>query len=249
MRTPPEIDLFTPSSFPRAVTAGVVGRSPAARDGRGLSFTPGKATPEADARESRAVLASRLGVSIPDLVFARQVHGARVVPIVRGAPAGEADGMVTDETGLVLCLSIADCCAILVCDPARGTVGAFHAGWRGARDGVAAAGLSAMRDCFGTRPRDLLVYLSPRASADRYEVGEEVARLFPASVRRAQGGEPRWNLDLSAEISRQLVASGVQESSIEISPICSIGDARCHSHRRDGAASGRMVAFIARTAV
>ena len=246
MPAEPALDLFVPASFPRGVAAGVVGRSRSTRDGQGLSFSPGSATSQQAAAESREVLASHLGATAADLVFARQVHGARVVPVARAIAPGEADGMVTGEPGLVLCLSIADCCAILVYDPVRAAVGAFHAGWRGARDGIAAAGLRIMAEAYGTSPSDLRVYLSPCASGERYEVGEEVATLFPHSIRRLSlGGISRVFLDLRGEIARQLVSGGVPVACIESSPVCSIADPRCHSHRRDGAGSGRMAAFIA----
>jgi polyphenol oxidase len=239
---PPEVDLYLPAAFPPGVVAGVAGRSPAARSGRGLSFSPGAATSTVDAAESRGQLARALGVEPGDLLFARQVHGATVVRVARGDVPGEADGMVTDRLGLVLCLSIADCCAILAFDPVRRAVGAFHAGWRGARDGIAEVGVREMAKAFGSRPADLRVWLSPCASGDRYEVGEEVAALFPHSVVRPPSGKLR--LDLGAELARRLVAAGVPPVHIERSPVCTITDPRCHSHRRDGATAGRMAAFI-----
>jgi YfiH family protein len=235
------MDLFEPHCFPEMIAAGVVGRSAAAREGRGLSFSAGRTTSAADARESREALAGMLGLEPTDLVFARQVHGARVIRVVRGLPPGEADGMVTDEPGIALCLSIADCCAILAADPVHRAVGAFHAGWRGARDGVVEKGIGAMERAFGTEAASLLVYLSPCASVERYEVGPDVACLFPGSVR-ARGG--KLSLDLRHEIATQLQAAGVPPSSIEESPVCTISDQRCHSHRREGASSGRMAAFI-----
>lgn len=235
------MDLFVPRSFPETVAAGVVGRNASARGGKGLSFSVGSATSETDARESKSLLAATLGVSPADLLFAHQVHGSRVVRVGRGMPPGEADGMVTDEPGVAPCLSIADCCAILAVDPVHRAVGAFHAGWRGARDGIAATGVRAMAEAFGTEAASLLVYLSPCASGELYEVGPEVAGFFPRSVR-AGGG--KLFLDLGGEIALQLEGAGVPLSSIERSPVCTIADARCHSHRREGAPSGRMAAYV-----
>lgn len=240
----PVLDLFVPSSFPAGVRAGLVGRSRAARGGDGLSFSGEDAAP------SREVLASHLGLEPGALVFARQVHGARVVAVPSsGAPAGagpgEADGLVSSRRGLALCLAVADCCAVLVCDPVRLAVGAFHAGWRGARDGIVRAGVDAMERSFGSRPEDLLAWLSPCASGERYEVGEEVALLFPRSVRsvRTQDGT-RLYLDLRAELDLQLREAGLRGTAVERSAVCSIADPRCHSHRREGASAGRMAAFI-----
>ena len=154
--------------------------------------------------------------------------------------------MVSGDPDLVLCLSVADCCAALVLDPVRRVAGAFHAGWRGARELIVPEGLRSMLVWHGSCAADLLVYLSPCAGGDRYEVGPEVASLFPVSVRSIPGPRaPRFYLDLRAEIRRQLVEAGVKPESIESSEVCTISDPRCHSHRRDGERSGRMAAFIA----
>ena len=134
---------------------------------------------------------------------------------------------------------------MLALDPVRRVAGAFHAGWRGARDLVVPEGIRSMLRWHRSRAADLLVYLSPCAGGERYEVGAEVASLFPASVQSVPGPQgSRLYLDLRAELRRQLVHAGVPQSSIESSEVCTIAEPRCHSHRREGERSGRMAAFI-----
>ena len=152
--------------------------------------------------------------------------------------------MVSATPGLLLALSIADCCAVLIWDPVRSAVGAVHAGWRGARDRIVARALSQLQASYGSQTRDLRVYLSPCASGARYEVGPEVAQSFPHSVRAERGRTLRYYLDLSAELRRQLLELEVPAGSVEASPICTMADSRCHSHRRDGSRAGRMAAFV-----
>jgi hypothetical protein len=219
--------VFAPRGFAPAVSAGVVGKP--------YSFSHAPHAIEA--------LASLLGVSTRALILVRQVHGSRIIRAGAGADGGgEADGMITDVPDLFLCLSVADCCALLIHDPAHAAVGALHAGWRGARDGTVANGVRALQDAYGSRPGDLVVYLSPCATAPRYVVGPEVARHFPDTAQAAPGGG--WTLDLPGAIRRQLETLGVRPSAIESAGVCTIADPRCHSYRREGAASGRMAAFI-----
>ena len=48
----------------------------------------------------------------------------------------KADAMVTRTPGVVLSILTADCQPVLFADPRARVVGAAHAGWRGALDGV-----------------------------------------------------------------------------------------------------------------
>lgn len=47
-----------------------------------------------------------------------------------------ADGIVTDQKGIILCIGTADCVPVLFYDEKNQIVGAAHAGWRGALRGV-----------------------------------------------------------------------------------------------------------------
>ena len=105
-----------------------------------------------------------------------------------------------------------------------------------------AAGVSAMKSAYATDPGRLLAYLTPCASGERYEVGEEVAVSFPQSCRVL--GQGKYLLDLAGEVERRLLELGLRPDKIERAGVCSITDERCHSYRRDGTKAGRMAAFI-----
>src|SRR5919106_1183575 len=91
---------------------------------------------------SQNVCNMKLAVGIHDgrIVTMKQVHGEEIVEIKdkKLKEAGEADGIVTQETEIFLGVLTADCVPILFVAPEKRLVAAVHAGWRGALTGIAA---------------------------------------------------------------------------------------------------------------
>lgn len=152
--------------------------------------------------ENRTRVTKTLGVPSEALLTMKQVHSAKVVTIAGAAEnvAVEADAMVTARPDLLLGILTADCCPILFIDPAAGVVGAAHAGWRGAVDGVIAATVRAMLEV-GARRDTIRAAIGPTISAVNYEVGQDfrdaIVAHDPTHSRffRVQSGEkPRFDL-------------------------------------------------------
>lgn len=208
----------------------------------GLTFSTSNGVDPDLVTTSRNALAAALDVDPAALQFMRQVHGSTVVRIDAAGPPPEADALITNVPGIVLCATIADCCAILLVDPVERAVAAIHSGWRGTHRNIAAAAVQAMRHAYGTDPRNLAAFLSPCASGERYEVGEDVAVLVGAHVRPIRPGT--WLFDNQAAIRAQLIEAGLLTGHIDANTSCTIADARYHSHRRDGRRAGRGVGFV-----
>lgn len=105
-------------------------------------------------------------------------HGTRIAVIERaGEDCGEADGMLTEHTGVLLAIATADCAPVLLARRDGGAVAALHVGWRGAFEGIvdAFAHLVAGR---GERPGDWLAAIGPTAGACCYEVSDDVIAGF-----------------------------------------------------------------------
>lgn len=131
---------------------------------------------------ARRAVADRLGIS-PDWATLTQVHGGRALQVQRPGPAGEADGMVTTRPGVPLAVFTADCLGVVVAG--SGGVGVAHAGWRGLAAGVLQATIELM-DRVDAPPRTAAI--GPAIGPCCFEVGEEVAELFPDHVSTTTWG-------------------------------------------------------------
>ncbi len=198
------------------------------------------------------------------IAVARQVHGANVVRVRasddRAAVAGtEADGLCTDDAGVVLGVFVADCVPALLADPRTGACAAVHAGWRGTVAGVLPAAVRALAAEFGARPAELRVALGPAIGPCCFEVGPEVVAAFEALWPDARGrgivlpsprGAPgKANVDLKAANRSLLERAGADPGAIDAGPECTACErARFYSFRRDGNATGQMMGVVGRAA-
>ena len=138
-------------------------------------------------------MAAALGVAPERLLSLHQVHSAEVV--VAGpegwAERPRADAAVTAAPGVALGVLTADCAPVLFADREAGVVGAAHAGWRGALDGVLEATVAAMERLGAARrahPRGGRADDQPARLRGR----AGVLRPLPRRGRRAtSGSSPR----------------------------------------------------------
>ncbi len=237
------IEIIQPKIFIQGnIIAGVTLRNLSIFPQTGFTLSKGSSENIELIEKHRKILAEYLSTTVDKLKFQKQVHGINIRYVDVDSPENISDGMITNKRGIYLCISIADCCAVLIYDPINSIIAALHCGWRGAKENIVKFGINKMINEFQINPSDLFVYLSPCASGKNYEVGEDVARFFPDAVNKRS--ENKFLLDLRKVIKKHLVECNVKEENIEISDECTISDARFHSHRRDGVLSGRMVAFI-----
>ncbi len=173
------------------------------------------------------------------IISLNQVHGDHIHEAgLNMLPDG--DGIYTNNPELVLGIALADCCGIMIYDPKNMAIMALHAGWRGAKLDIGPKGIEIMKEQFGTHPSDVLIWLTPCAGRDKYEVGPEFQDLFPGFVVQVN---LKYHFDLRSYIASTLRKSGVQSQHIELSTICTITDDRFHSYRREGN-MGRNIAFL-----
>ncbi|MEM6897671.1 MAG: peptidoglycan editing factor PgeF [Pseudomonadota bacterium] len=201
---------------------------------------------------NRARAAEAMDTAPAQLVTQYQVHSADVVAVGSARDAGEtADAMVTNVPGLLLGVLTADCQPVLFADPEAGVIGAAHAGWKGAMDGVLEATVTAMERLGADRGR-IKVAIGPTISQRAYEVGPEFLDRFLNEDGENQrffvgGSEDRAHFDLPAYGLHRLREAGVV--SAEWTRHCTYYDeARFYSYRRSvhrrEADYGRLISAI-----
>lgn len=201
---------------------------------------------------NRARVADAMDVPDEQLVGVHQVHSAKV-EVVDG-PLGfakpQADAMVTKTPGIALGVLTADCQPVLFADHDAGVVGAAHAGWRGALDGVLEATIDAMIALGATR-ETIKAAIGPSISQRAYEVGPEFLDTFLAEDPQyarffVNGVEDKFHFDLPGFGLYKLRSAGVDA---EWTRHCTYSDAdRFYSYRRTTHAReadyGRLISVI-----
>jgi YfiH family protein len=131
-------------------------------------------------RRNLAYCAGCLGVRSDRLVTAHQQHTADIVTVTDPWPSGAApvaDGLVTDRPNIALAVLAADCTPVLFADSTAKVIGAAHAGWKGAHDGVVQATVEAMI-ARGAEPGAIHAAIGPCIDVASYEVGPEFRTRF-----------------------------------------------------------------------
>jgi YfiH family protein len=218
----------------------------------GLNCGPGSSDQAEIVTINRARVAEAMQVAADHLVTVHQVHSADVVQVAAPLDARpRADALVTATPGLALAILTADCQPVLFADPEAGVIGAAHAGWRGARDGVLEATIEAMEAIGAARAR-ITAVIGPSISQRNYEVGPELLEDFladdPESARFfANGTGDRYQFDLPGYGLWRLLRAGVGHA--DWTRHCTYADPdRFYSYRRathEGAADyGRLISAI-----
>lgn len=244
-------EIEYPADLPRSVTVGVVLRRQPPADPLGASFWRAGSASRRLVDLNRRILAVELGVSPDAFRFVHQVHG-RTIVFRRGDPREvseipRADGQWCSSEKVYLAANIADCCPVAVYAPEPRRVALLHSGWRGSWLGIVPALVSQWRDD-GVDPGSLRAWIGPCADGHRYEVGPEFSDRFadyPDALIPHSQRTDRFLLDIPAVINQQLRRAGLPIPAISRSSGGTISDRRYHSHRRDGYAAGRMIAFAA----
>lgn len=152
------------------------------------------------------------------LAMPYQVHSPEVAIVsrpVEGDARPRVDALVTATPGLLVGVVTADCAPVLLADARAGVVGAAHAGWRGAKDGVLENTIAAMVS-LGADPARIVAAIGPTIAQPSYEVDAGFRENFLvddcANARFFAPGRPgHWQFDLPGFVAAKLRAAGIEQ--------------------------------------
>ncbi|HWQ89755.1 MAG TPA: peptidoglycan editing factor PgeF [Desulfitobacteriaceae bacterium] len=207
--------------------------------------------------ENRRRWFAEWGAVWSDLVIGEQVHGTQVVWVdQQSAGSGaccldtilpDVDGLLT-QSRLGLAALFADCVPIYFYHPLIKAVGIAHAGWKGTLGKISHNVLHKLAAA-GGKAEDCWVALGPSIGPCCYQIDQALATSFRINFVQknllSALGPGTFSLDLREANRSLLIEAGVRPDLIWMSAACTACDSnKFFSHRRDGALTGRMSAWI-----
>lgn len=201
-------------------------------------------------RKNREALCRLLDITDDRLLMPHQVHKAEITVIGEQLDVDLEgyDALMTNVEEVCIGVSTADCIPVLLYDPRQRAVCAVHAGWRGTVMRIVEQSIARMTEVYGTNPADLIAQIGPGIHLESFEVGDEVYQAFEDAgfpMEKISKKYEKWHLDLPECNRLQLIAAGVPESQVSVSPVCTYMQADTYfSARRLGIESGRIFTGI-----
>lgn len=193
--------------------------------------------------KNRKIFFDELGIKEEQVTFQKQIHSANINYSPNPGHFDDSDAIFTDQKNNFLAISVADCIPVFLFDKKKKVVAGIHSGWKGTKEKIVSKTILMLKDKFSSDPKDIIAFIGPGISGEKYEVGREVAEHFEEEFK-TKGNNNKYYLDLKKNNLHQLLAVGVNEENIEISELCTFSEKDLHSYRRDGTGSGRMFGII-----
>ena len=179
----------------------------------------------------------RLGLSGKDVVSAKLVHGDNIEIISNENKKQfipQTDGLITNQKGVFLSITIADCLPVVVFDPQKEVISLLHCGWKGLGKKIIKKAVKKMEDRFDSNLGWLTASIGPGISDCHFEVKKDVLKKFKSYPEAITKRSSKSFIDLKMIARCQLEKAGVKSENIEISPICTFCQAETYfSYRKD----------------
>lgn len=202
------------------------------------------------------IMAQTLGVPYEKMVLSDQTHTVNIKKIsyddagkglIKEKDYKDVDGIMTNETGIVLVTFYADCVPLFFLDPVKKVIALSHSGWRGTVNKMGKVTVEKMKQEYGCNPEDILACIGPSICQKCYEVSEDVALEFAEKFGNSdmfyKKENGKYQLDLWMANEMALKEAGIEN--IENRRICTCCNSEyLFSHRKTNGKRGNLAAFM-----
>lgn len=212
-------------------------------------------------QRNQELLCTALHINKEQLIIPCQTHSVNALVIdkeflqqnaeKRDELLQHMDALITQEKGVCLCVSTADCTPILLYDRKQQVIAAIHAGWRGSVNCIVRKTLEQMHRLYNTQGEDIYAAVGPCIGFDAFEVGDEVYHAFKQAgfimeyISKWKPETHKWHIDLPMANKLQLIDFGIPANQISDCDICTFTQHNdFFSARRLGIKSGRILSGI-----
>lgn len=180
----------------------------------------------------------------------------------------KGDALLSQERGMAIAFSFADCVPITLYDPIQHVIGIAHGGWRGTARGIVLATVEMMGERFGSLAHNIYAGIGPAIGPCCYEISQDVQDIFngqkafseqPTSEKHRDrvrdsavfstqqlSGKTSLRIDLQATNQNQLLMAGIQPERIEVIDVCTgCNTDLFFSHRKEQGQTGRFAVVMA----
>jgi YfiH family protein len=160
-----------------------------------------------------------LNFKCSEVLLLNQVHGKEVIIIddaskiygTQGLP--KVDGIVTNLPNVAIGVVTADCGPILFYDNSSKIIGACHAGWKGAKNGIIEATIKAMKSLGSS---EINAIIGPMIQQYSYQVSADFYDEFLLEsinnkkyFKISNNNKSKWQFDLPSYITDKLYKNSV----------------------------------------
>lgn len=196
-----------------------------------------------------------IGFTLDQRVFSNQIHSTEI-KIVSKEDCGKImtgmDGLMTDESGICLVTSYADCVPLFFYDPVKRVIAASHSGWKGTVGRIGKKTVEKMQEVYDSDPNDIFAAIGPSICRECYEISEDVAikfrEEFPNDWYRQfmkEKGNGKYQLDLWKTNELILLDAGINSDHLDITDVCTCCNPNLlFSHRASRGKRGNLAGFI-----
>lgn len=227
-----------------------------------MNFSYGQGDAKENVKENLRRFVSAIGGDPERIVMSMQTHTTNVRTVTE-ADLGrgyskercfeDVDGLITNVPGAVLVTTYADCVPLYFVDPVHRAIGLSHSGWRGTVNHMGKATLQAMKQAYGTNPKEVYAAIGPSICQNCYEVSGDVIDCFrenfPSSLHQElfyKKDNGKFQLNLWKANEAVLTLAGVKKEHLQVTDICTCCNSKyLHSHRASHGKRGALAAFLA----